>query len=78
MRNASVCARRIGTERTAGLRKADTVSVRRCVPFYKPKWKYEKDLKAHDQRLCELPKDVQLGISAKYYNGKAPWLEEFE
>lgn len=45
-------------------------------PFYKPKWKFEKDLKAHDQRLRDLPKDDQLWISAKYYNGRMPWLEE--
>ena len=45
-------------------------------PFYKPKWKFEKDLKEHDQRLRELPASEQRWISEKYYNGKAPWLEE--
>ena len=45
-------------------------------PFYKPKWKYEKDLKTHDQRLRDLPASEQRWISEKYYSGKRPWQEE--
>ena len=42
-------------------------------PFYKPKWKQEKDLRNAYARIRTLPMATQRHISEKYYEGEMPW-----
>lgn len=45
-----------------------------CV-FYKPNWKYEKDLHTVYVKLSELSAERQRIIAAQYYGGKMLWEE---
>ena len=42
-------------------------------PFYKPAWKFERDLEKKYRRLARLPEEMQRHISYKYYRGMMPW-----
>ncbi len=42
-------------------------------PFYKPQWKYERDLEIKYAKLARLPEEVQRHIAYKYYRGMMPW-----
>ena len=42
-------------------------------PFYKPVWKYERDLRLKYARLAALPETTQMHIAYKYYRGMMPW-----
>ncbi len=45
-------------------------------PFYKPKWKADRDRKAVLYRIALMPLKEQQKISEKYYQGKMPWAKE--
>ncbi len=52
--------------------RCSAITVDRCkgymgCPFYKPMWKYEKDLKLAEARIKRLPKKQRKAIYKKYY-----------
>ena len=42
-------------------------------PFYKPVWRFERDLEQKYTKLAGLPEDLQRHIAYKYYKGLMPW-----
>ena len=46
-------------------------------PFYKPMWKFERELERKYAKLSALPESKQLYIAQKYYKGLMPWRRDF-
>ncbi len=46
--------------------------------FYKPKWKYKRDLILVMARFYSLSDEKQIAIANKYYYGRMPWRKELE
>ncbi len=42
-------------------------------PFYKPMWRFERDLELKYAKLTALPEITQRHIAYKYYRGLMPW-----
>ena len=42
-------------------------------PFYKPRWKAERDTRRALARIASMPVEKQQAIAEKYYNGEMPW-----
>ena len=42
-------------------------------PFYKPLWRFERDLELKYAKLAALPEEIQRHIAYKYYRGLMPW-----
>lgn len=45
-------------------------------PFYKPKWKADRDREMALRRIADKPLAVQQSISEKYFQGHMPWAKE--
>ena len=45
-------------------------------PFYKPKWRYDKDRRQAFRHIAEKAPEKQRIISEKYYQGQMPWAKE--
>ena len=45
-------------------------------PFYKPKWKSDRDRERALHHIAGKPPEEQQEISKKYYQGRMPWAKE--